>query len=137
MGLDPEYPDYEEGDECPLCVDLLFDGLTPKYVEADVSGIVACPLIPMSPPVGTFLLTQTYDPCKWEYMTPEFVITWGLEPDRSYLTIWVAGGKWFYSEVLDQCFDAFVNELDCSVGLTLGENGYVTLWWGPTIGPGP
>lgn len=135
MGLDPEYPVYEPGDECALCVDLLFDGLTPKYVEVDVSGITKCPIAPVDPPNGVFLLTQTA-PCRWQLLTDDFVaFIWELNNNQSIFSILRLGMIWFKANVAFDCFDAFVNENVCGVGPVWGEDGYALCYWGPTIGP--
>lgn len=135
MGLDPKHPDYEPGNQCNVCKDILFAGVTPKYVEADVSGINPCPGIEDPAPNGTFLLTQGVNPCFWQYTTNGLFINWELRIDRSILSIGVLGLWWFRAIVEDTCFDAFVNVNVCGEGPVIGENGYVLLYWGPTIGP--
>ncbi len=135
MGIDPENPDYEPGDECPRCVDVLFDGVTPKYVEADIVDIEDCPASGiLVPPNGTYLLTQ-FAPCEWRYFVDNLLIGWKLEIGQSRLFIGFNPGEWFFALVAHECIDAFANELNCGPGNVFGEKGYVTLWWGPTIGP--
>lgn len=135
MGTAPDNDDYDSGDDCAICLDVLFDGVTPKYVEADVFGVVKCPMAFGDPPAGTFLLTQTA-PCSWMYLFDgKYSLSWDLRPHDSTFIITFPGFFWFLSIVLEPCFDAFVNQNVCGVGPTFGENGYVTLWWGPTIGP--
>ena len=135
MGTDPETDDYEEGVECPLCVDLLFGGVTPKYVEADITGIVKCPGTPIEPPNGTFLLTQTVLPCVWEYVDVPLVIRWRLLADRSIFDVRWFEAFWFFNRIDEICFDAFVNENVCDGVQIAGQDGYALIWWGPTIGP--
>jgi len=135
MGTDPSTDDYSEGDECALCVDLLFDGLTPKYVEAFITGIDKCPISPWEPPTGTALLTQI-QPCVWTGLIGVSQIQWVLQPGQSILKIFPnVFWSFFNSIVADDCIDAFVNQNVCGVGGSYGENGYVLLYWGPTIGP--
>jgi len=135
MGLRPDYPDYEPGIDCFVCNDLLFNGVTPKYVEADISGISKClPELP-DPPNGTFLLTQQANPCVWLLTAAGMSYVWELRIDRSLFYVIIAGGQWFNSEVMHTCFDAFVNQNVCGVGAVYGENGYGLCYWGPTIGP--
>lgn len=135
MGTDPETDDYEEGAECALCVDALFDGVTPKYVEVDVSGITKCPIAPNDPPNGTFLLTQTAA-CRWQFLTDDFVaFIWELNAGNSIFSILRLGFIWFTATVADDCIDAFANQNVCGVGPVYGENGYALCYWGPTIGP--
>jgi len=135
MGTDPETDDYEAGDACTLCVDLLFDGTTPKYVEVDVSGIVKCGIAPNDPPNGTWLLTQAEEPCVWRLTSGVFSFMWKLGANRSQLSIWQGMFVWFIADIVNECIDAFVNELSgCLVG-QYGEDGYALCYWGPTIGP--
>lgn len=135
MGLPPDHPDYEPGEDCLWCHDVLFGGVTPKYVEADVSGIVKCPGVVLEPPQGTFLLTQKVNPCFWRYEAIGFFIEWWLEQNRSSVLIWEAGFWWFSAGPEHACFDAFVNNNICNGPPAIGEDGYVLLYWGPTIGP--
>lgn len=135
MGLDPEFDEYEEGDECPSCVDILFDGVTPKYVEADISGIIKCPMVIPDPPNGTVLLTQTV-PCTWKTVVGINFYEWILGPASSMFTIYSAPTfVWFVHIRALLCCDAFVNSNVCGVGGAMGDSGYATIWWGPTIGP--
>lgn len=135
MGLDPEFPDYEEGDACPVCVDILFNGVTPKYVEIDVSGITKCPIAIGDPPNGTFLLTQV-QPCIWRASVFPDNFEWNLQVARSFFKIFQTPFEiWFSSDWAVECYDAFVNQNICGVGPAYGANGYVLVWWGPTIGP--
>lgn len=134
MGTDPETSDYDPGNDCTVCVDVLFDGVTPKYVEADVVGIVKCIGVPDDPPSGTFLLTQAVLACLWQYTENGLFINWELRAGSSILTVGVPGFRWFHATVFEICWDAFVNQNVCGAGPVIGEDGYVTLWWGPTIG---
>ncbi|MBA7699059.1 hypothetical protein ES703_107744 [subsurface metagenome] len=134
MGLDPEHPNYEPGIECPLCVDLLFNGLTPKYVEADIFGIDQCPAMDPVPGDSTVLLTQDIA-CRWIHDGPPWSFVWELTPGQSLFTVTWAMQFAFQRIVADNCIDAFVNANDHCGFPVAGINGYVTCWWGPTIGP--
>lgn len=136
MGIDPENPDYEPGDECTRCVNVLFNGLTPKYVEADISLIVKCPFAIGDPPNGTVLLTQNpMSSCQWIAGAHPNFITWTLLAGHSIFSAGTIPFFWFFADVAFECIDAFVNTLVCGVGPTYGESGYAACWWGPTIGP--
>lgn len=135
MGTDPTNDDYDSDLECPLCVDLLFGGDTPKYVEADIFGIIQCPGKPAVPNDTTVLLTQTL-PCQWEGATGVWSVTWRLLANDSRLIIATVVLSAFSSIIADDCIDAFVNQnVDCVPAGRCGRDGFVTLWWGPTIGP--
>lgn len=135
MGTDPETDDYESGLECALCVDELFDGLTPKYVEADVSGVVMCAGVPQPDPNGTFLLTQVLA-CRWELVGPVWRYRWTLAVGVSVFEIQAGPSFCFTSSPAFECFDTFVNSLiACSPPFVIGHSGYVLCYWGPTIGP--
>jgi len=135
MGTDPDNDDYDDGLECAVCVDILFDGKTPKYVEVDMSGVLKCPVSIGEPPNGTTLLTQT-EVCKWVGMTGTDTFEWHLNPDDSVLICYAAHWVfWFKAQPVIVCCDAFVNENDCEDEDDWGVGGYATVWWGPTIGP--
>lgn len=135
MGTDPSTDDYEPGIQCPLCKDVLFDGITPKYVEADIFGIIQCPGKPAVPTNGTCLLTQTFA-CRWFGLYEGWDVTWNLAGLASGLDISQVLLRAFVGFVADDCIDAFVNvQVDCVAPFNCGRDGYVTLWWGPTIGP--
>ncbi|MBA7680739.1 hypothetical protein ES703_89060 [subsurface metagenome] len=135
MGTLPPTPAYEEGDECPVCVDLLFGGVTPKYVEIDVTGLNRCPIATEDPPDGTYLLTQAA-PCLWTLTVGNRGYAWRLLNGRSILRLdWIGFFNFFYSSVLESCYDAFANQTVCGLPNDWAEDGYVTCWWGPTIGP--
>lgn len=135
MGLPPEHPDYEPGNDCAVCHSLLFDDVTPKYIEVDFSGVVACPGAPLPVLNGTYLLTQSGDPCLWSIAWDVFFIDYRLRFNESRLRAGSPGLTCFQSIVLDSCFDAFANQNVCGVGPVYGENGYGLCYWGPTIGP--
>lgn len=135
MGLRTTFPDYYPGGPCNVCKDVIFEGVTPMFVEAWVFGIVKCPGIPIEPPNGNFLLTQTVLPCVWEYVDVPLVIRWRLLADRSIFDIRWFESFWFFARIDDICFDTFDNENVCGVGLIAGDNGWVTIFWGPGIGP--
>ncbi len=136
MGTDPAKPDYEPGRRCGTCEDILFNGVTPKYVEVDFSGIVCCPGIQGPAPNGTYLLTQNaINPCQWDAGFPTDIRRWRLEPARSYLLLMEGGFNWFNSYPYLTCMDAFINENVCPLNLAVGFDGYAVCFWGPTIGP--
>ncbi len=135
MGLDPENTDYEEGDACALCVDALFDGSTPKYVEAHVEGVEVCPGAPPVDPNGVHLLTQQLA-CAWAVTTAGLTYAWTLNVGQSIFSIFSGPVRFFSSTVAIACLDSFTNGFNaCIPPLQLGKNGTVKLFWGPTIGP--
>lgn len=138
MGLDPNDDTFEAGDECTVCVDELFGGVTPKTVLAIVQDIVMCPGVPPLDPMpnGSFNLTQLANPCHWGCVGPGgYSYTWTLHADRSDFAIETAHTIMFFSRVMEICFDAFSNQADCAGLLTITHEGYVTVWWGPDIPP--
>ncbi len=135
MGTDPGQDVYPDGCRCEECEDSLFDGVTPKYIEIDVVDVEACPGVIVEPPNGTFLLTQQMDCCVWAFDNGTFVFTWRLTATKSFMTIAKGMQIWFAAEINDTCIDAFVNTTNCALPQDDGHNGYITCWWGPTIGP--
>lgn len=135
MGIDPENTDYEEGDECPLCVDVLFDGVTPKYVEAHVEGVEVCPGGPAFDPNGVWLLEQIAA-CQWLGGAGGFGFIWILNAGASSFTI-VSGPVFLFAGTdANDCVDEFSNNIvACNIPFEAGKNGTVKMFWGPTIGP--
>ncbi len=136
MGLDPNDDSYPAGGECAVCVDELFGGNTPDCVIAIVQDIIPC--FPEhaqfhTPPNGAWLLTQSA-PCSWDKQLLDGThFSWSLGLNHSAFLITFPGFFWFESNVLDNCYDAFSNDRECGEGPTIGEEGYVTVWWGPQI----
>lgn len=135
MGLDPEYPDYTGGAACAICEDVIFDGKTPFYVEANIFSVVTCPGIPPPDPNGVVLLSQIA-PCIWEVFGPVWRYRWELVPGRSIFTIQVGPSFAFTDSPFVECEDTFINDiLACNPPAQIGHSGWATIWWGPTIGP--
>lgn len=136
MGLDPNDDSYPAGNECGICVDELFGGTTPNFILAIIQDIVKCPGIPPGfgePPNGAFCIPQI-DNCRWSGMLDaNNSLDWQLLPAESRLYVNWPGFSWFKNIIADKCYDAFLNDNVCGVGLAIGSGGYVTLWWGPQI----
>lgn len=135
MGTSPPNPTYEAGDECTHCHSVIFNDVTPKYVEIVVSDIDVCPLAIGPAPDGTFLLTQREIPCIWSLNLGRFTYSWRLTATNSVLTINEGLQIWFAAETFTACIDTFVNDTFCANPQDDGVNGTVTVHWGPTIGP--
>lgn len=135
MGTDPVTPAYDPGDDCNTCKDIIFNGITPLYVEAHVSGVEACPGGPAFDPNGVWLLTQVLE-CQWLGGAGGVGFNWILQLNSSIFTI-VSGPAFFFSgTILSRCISTFTNDLVvCNVPATSGINGTVEVFWGPTIGP--
>lgn len=135
MGVDPENPDYPGGAACHICEDELFDGKTPFFVEASLMGLEQCPDRPAIPANGVYLLEQTA-PCRWELFTGAFLFVWTLADGLSKFTISTGPLFIFNGFSFEDCIDVFNNSIvDCVPGGSWGKNGWVAVFWGPTIGP--
>lgn len=135
MGTDPVTPTYDPGADCNTCKDIIFDGVTPLYVEAHVDGIAACPGIPFALPNGVFLLTQTV-PCTWIFNDGAGTAwQWILNPADSRFLITFVGFFWFVHIIAGVCNFTFTNTNVCGVALAIGLGGTVEVFWGPTIDP--
>lgn len=135
MGTKPPTPTFEPGVACAQCEATMFGGVTPKYVEANVQGIVKCPGVMIDPPAGVFLLTQQAAPCFWLYLIPGFFIEYRLQAGTATILIWEAGFWWFSAGPGAPCLSSFVNNQVCGTPPWIGESGTVEIFWGPTIGP--
>lgn len=133
MGLSPEYPDYQGGVACNLCKDVIFDGKTPFFVEAWVSGIIQCPGMRTVPGNITVLLSQD-TPCRWILNGPPWTYVWELSTAQSLMTI-TFGGEFAFQRILTaECISEFKNA-NQTCGLPVaGRFGFVFIFWGPTIG---
>ena len=137
MGIFPPTDDFPLGVACGTCTASIFPDGTPLYVEAHVTGIVACPLFPGAQmPNGVFLLTQTAA-CIWFFASPTFFFTFALTAIDSQFTIGGAGLVFFSSGIAAICQTSFSNQANCAVPATAGSGGSADVFWGPTIGPGP
>ncbi len=135
MGLDPTFPDYAGGAACHLCEDVIFDGKTPFYVEAWIFSIIGCPGVPPFPN-DTVILLEQVDPCLWIAINLGWTLEWRLQVGSSTFFIHVGPTFVFSGQSNDNCVDTFDNFfVGCSPPFVLGHHGWVTLFWGPGIGP--
>lgn len=138
MGLDPNDDSYESGTDCVHCHETLFNNNTPKYVLAEISGIVKCPVSIGEPPNGTFTLVQSLvAPCEWSVNIEGLILYWIVSSTFSKFNIHDGLTLWFNADVDFPCIDAFVNQNVCSPVASRGEKGYAVCWWGPQIGKEP
>ena len=135
VGTFPETPAYPEGAECAVCVSALFGGVTPKYVEAHVDGVIDCPGGPVFDPNGVVLLTQNAA-CGWLGGKGGFAYNWILLVGQSIFRIESGLQTFFTAAPLIECVTEFTNlHTACTGGVVLGKDGTVEIFWGPTIGP--
>lgn len=135
MGIDPENPDYEPGIDCPTCKSVIFDEITPKYVEANVVGIVLCPGFVVPTPNGVILLTQT-GPCQWVGGFNGWAYLYSLTFINSTFAISAGPSICFTHTIAVICQSAFTNQnAACALPFSVGLGGTANVFWGPTIGP--
>lgn len=133
MGIDPINPGYPPGDDCVNCQDIIFNGITPLYVEAYVSGISACPAAgPLQPPSGVFVLTQIA-PCSWLFFDGVIAYQWTLTDVDSNFVIAAHPILWFSHTDPTECVSTFTNQLACGPANHFGTGGAVEVFWGPTL----
>lgn len=137
MGLDPEHSDYEPGIPCPICNDVIFGGVTPKYVHIEFSGIEKCPGTERAAYNRGFVLTQTDNPCVWEWTECAIMVQWQLEMARSRCQLWNIDHFEFVGDVFTQCVDHFNNLMNCDDPMTFHHGGTAVITWGTNIGPPP
>lgn len=133
MGTDPITPIFDPGADCNLCKDVIFDGVTPLYVEAHVMGIEQCPAMREVPEDSVVILTQDTT-CRWLLNGPPWTYVWDLIAGQSLFTITFAGQFAFQQIVAINCLSTFTNaNIHCGFPVA-GINGTVEVLWGPTIG---
>lgn len=135
MGIDPTEETYTEADDDGRCHFDLFDGRTPKYIEAHVSGIIKCPVATSGPPNGTFILTE-HAPNKYSYEASQAY--YFLEFDAGHTDFWITslpGLADFFLGAGDECDDEIANGLSDCTPPNWGHSGNVKLFWGPGISP--
>lgn len=128
----PTPPPLVPGDYCNVCAATYWPGgTTPKFIHVTFSDIDDCEVEERPPIDGTYVLTQTANPCHWEYKGDNWEIFVDIDPlatvDASYVD---HVAQWF-------CFEAFFegceSELDNGIvdcaGATLGKNGKVEIVW--------
>ncbi len=142
------FKDYEPGDECIQCfgesnVPIFGAGnlITPKYVQANAYGIIACPGN-WEDANHSWLLTQ-WAPCTWRFIDDAWSVgynAWISDMGLEYASFWIASkidGHTYFESNTDICASVFANDYnigDCG-GLVGGHSGSVVVTWGPGIGP--
>jgi len=118
MGLDPENPDYEVGDDNPTCHIFLFSSETPKYVEARAFDIDACLFPGLDPPNVSCLLTQGPTAGDWIGSVGNYTFGLELKPNLSRLLIYEPFGgapwTWFIHDTNTECREVFTNQQICA-----------------------
>lgn len=118
---EPFPPPWEAGASCGLCVDILFNGRTPKFIYAFVQGVTLCPQEPPIPPSpnGVVRMTQlAISPCWWTASKVEDIYNYGydyfftLGISAMYITD-ISGFGCFASSGPPVCQNSFSNQLIC------------------------
>lgn len=138
---DPTEPDYEDGGECAVCVDVIFNGHTPKYIRARFEGIIECPGVPPFDVMDELILKQTAENSCF-YHVHGFVngTRWDCDyhchsvnpASRSLLTLQRDGVPVFSSRSTSSCMISFANQNTCVVP-EIGREGTGAITWGPDI----
>ena len=129
---DDSYPAGTDNVTCNLS---LFGGITPEFVEARVEGIAKCPLAPLDPPDGTFLLTQVPSTDNWQLFDGTFLFEWAVRSDRTRFFIFAGGFNYFGAQIMTTCITQMSSGRICGGVSQAGAGGTVELFWGPTIEP--
>lgn len=135
MGLDPTDQDYEDGNNCANCADVIFDGETPKFVWASVIGLVSCLGNPDPPPNGVYQLEQLPGfPCRWAATFGIMEVFWRASPgSAAYMSEQAPPWRFFFSATNGaNCIDKLDNESFCGdmIG-SVCEEGKIIITWGP------
>lgn len=138
MGEDIDDCPYASGAACAACEAIRFAGVTPKYVLASFSGITACPGPGPSEYNGTYLLTQdNLLPCTWRFDTGNALITFvaGVQSELIIQKHFGFPRSVFWSGLVGECLDEFVNGWAFCGGLNAGFGGVGLISWGCSIRP--
>jgi len=119
---------YTIGDDCEGGNYVLWrPGETPKYVIANVRGVVECPLIDKGIPEGDYVIKQHPDfPCYWISDYGDMTFRW--YPFYNGHTLFHIGELmpwegWFYKDIPWNCETRFSNDNVCGVGETWAAGG--------------
>ena len=134
MGLDPGFPIYDAGTNCTFCEDVLFGGVTPKYIQAFFSDVVSCPGFVIGPPDGAFLMTQQI-PCRWIHTGVTYLITLEFTATNSVFSCRSGSLVFYQANMVALCDETLGNILTCGPPLVQSSGGAVVFNWGPDIHP--
>lgn len=134
MGTPPPSEIWEEGAACATCVDVIFDGSTPKYVEAHVKDVIICPGVPPPGPDGVLVLPQLAA-CTWGVAKGAWTYRYQLFAGTSLFSIMAGPGIAFFHQPIAICQTSFTNQqLVCAPPFGIAKLGTCEIYWGPTIG---
>jgi len=135
MGIPVSTELYTEAEWPGLCEIDLFDGRTPKYIEAHLAGIILCPIATTPDPNGTYILTN-FAAGRYRSDNPNLYLeVWFQDPQTFYNAFGFPGAQDFFRANAARCTDHADNErVDCSPG-NWGYSGTIDLFWGPGISP--
>lgn len=135
VGTKPITNDYETGNVCGNCSGSLFTAGTPKYIEAHLDNIIACPGAPWTFTQKTIVLTQGSGSCGWGWTDGTWSAQYLLTATHSNFQVGRTSFLWFFALVATPCLTGFTNQNVCGVGFALGAGGTADIYFGPTIGP--
>lgn len=136
MGDPPDLDEWPPGDDCAQCKSVIFDEITPKYVEVLIAGLVKCPLAVLDPPDGVYLLEQdNIIPCLWGGLAGPIGLSWFLNAGKSLFQADIGMGLfWFQHQTNNPCDTIFTNQLGPCGGDVQAIGGTADIFWGRTIG---
>lgn len=132
--VEPFDDEYEEGDECTACHNVIFNGRTPRIMKALFSEIKPCGEAPPTgdiPPV--YLIQDSEVPCNWAGWDKignwfaDYHCNW--DNRFSFLQLWGPGGDTFFGWIEELCQTSFSNTFLCSESDNY-EDGSGCVRWG-------
>ena len=136
MGIDPALLVYPPGTSCLECNDVLFDGITPKYLLAVVAGIrsIATGLLFGSDVNAQFMLTQTSG-CTWRsaLFPNQLSFFLGIGQSEAILLDTDTYDIYFWQQLLFPCRDNLTNRLPAGFPGEVGSGGTIEFIWGPGV----
>lgn len=107
------------------------DGETPEFVPVFFADLVKCPLSPVYPPNGWYMMKQHEgDPCLWRYADSIYRINWSCFADMTkleadYTPNWL--NKFFYDQQAHPTL-TYVNDYNaCGLWWQYAKDGTATV----------
>jgi len=124
---------YEEGNACTRCWGpgrAFGDAPTPKFLCFIVENIEKCPIAPIDPPNGFWVLEQNaVNPNIWARFYGPYYFYW--EFDAGFTFCWILDNTlswfWFWGENYPVCANLVENDLQVCGGARYGKKGTVRL----------
>lgn len=131
----PVLPPPEIGINCPVCdPELWTPDTVPRFVKAQLTGLIRCPASPNPAPNGLWVLKQVDGlPCDFILLTDDYSLAWNVTIGGSGFEAlhWpVPSFRHFIGHSEDNCEVSFINTLtNCEGPGIYSHSGTVQIYW--------